>query len=77
MLNPLGILAFASQPSQKLSQNKQISDLIARHKFEASRPVARAMNQNTAKQQEPAIESGRAPASAGSIDYSCLKHLKQ
>ena len=76
MLNPLGILAFGSQPTKK-AQNPELASMLARHKFQSPQVLAKSITKNAAAHQKASFQSGRSPASAGSKDYSCMKHLKE
>lgn len=77
MLNPLGILAFASQPTHSKQRDNHLASIMARHKFQSPQAVARAMGRNAATQQRAAIKTNRSPASSASSDYSCMKHLNK
>jgi len=77
MLNPLGILAFASQASQNFAQDKKISRLIARHNFQAPQALVKASPQNEALHQKRSSLPSRAPASVESAEYSCMRRTMQ
>lgn len=76
MLNPLGILAFVSEPAYSFQKYK-LPSLLARHNFEPSQRLAQAVTHNAAMHQKMTVKSNRVPASARLKDYSCMKRLNQ
>jgi len=76
MLNPLGVLALAS-PSTRMHQIRDLSSILARHKFQDPRTNEKFMHQNVAAHQKLNTNSNRSPASMSSKDYSCMRPLKE